>query len=220
MDQGVETLIAQCVAERDALREQVTNLQNKSTEQCEEIRELKVKTEALTCIHREYQRVLDEHVPHNVYDFMYATKTLPDVDGPHIPDEATLRLRLRLVAEEFCELLDACFNGNSDTDETTAGYRISKVKDRLWTLVLDPNDPTPLDVNLTEVADALADLDYVNEGFRLACGIDGGPIAAEVHRSNMTKLPFTKDAGGKVTKGQNYEPPDVLRVLREQGYSG
>lgn len=44
MDTGVETLIAQCVAERDQLREALTAVQAKCTEQCELIRTLKTQT--------------------------------------------------------------------------------------------------------------------------------------------------------------------------------
>lgn len=71
--------------------------------------------------------------------------------------------------------------------------------------------------DLVEIADALADIVYIAYGNALTYGIDLNAVLREVHRSNMSKLGedgkpvFRGD--GKVIKGPNYSPPDVLGVL-------
>lgn len=73
------------------------------------------------------------------------------------------------------------------------------------------------DKNLVEVADALTDLLYVVYGAGHAFGIDLDACFKEVHRSNMSKLdsngkPIIRN-DGKVMKGSNYIPPNLLNVL-------
>jgi len=63
------------------------------------------------------------------------------------------------------------------------------------------------------LAKELSDIEYVTLGTAVEAGIDLDAVFEEVHRSNMTKTP-AKDAGGKVQKGPDYEPPDLERVLR------
>ncbi len=73
--------------------------------------------------------------------------------------------------------------------------------------------------DLIEVADAIADLLYVAYGTAVACGIDIGPIFAEVHRSNMTKDAGAQPgADGKVVKGAQFQPPVLGPLLRAQGW--
>jgi predicted HAD superfamily Cof-like phosphohydrolase len=72
---------------------------------------------------------------------------------------------------------------------------------------------------IIDIADALADIVYVAYGTALTYGIDLDAVLAEVHRSNMTKSP-PATPGGKAVKGAAYEPPDVERVLLEQGRIG
>jgi len=71
--------------------------------------------------------------------------------------------------------------------------------------------------DLVEVADAIADLLYVVYGAALTFGVPADEVFWEVHRSNMTKLgedglPIYRD-DGKVLKGPNYSPPDLLPIL-------
>ncbi|GAB2815313.1 MazG nucleotide pyrophosphohydrolase domain-containing protein [Actinoallomurus bryophytorum] len=77
--------------------------------------------------------------------------------------------------------------------------------------------------DIVGIADALADIVYVAYGSAITYGIDLDAVLAEVHRSNMTKL---DDDGrvllrqdGKVAKSQNYTPPNVAGVLRDQARS-
>ena len=69
-----------------------------------------------------------------------------------------------------------------------------------------------------EMVDALADLLVVVYGAAVEMGVDLEPVFAEVHRSNMSKN-GGKDAGGKILKGPDWSPPDILGVLRRQGFT-
>jgi len=100
-------------------------------------------------------------------------------------------------------------------------------------------------VNIYEVMDGLADLDYVGPcGTAVAFGVDLGPIFMEVHRSNTTKCwtdaevaslqPDFKgkiwetpspvegrkwvvlNADGKYIKSPSYSPADIKKVLSYQ----
>jgi predicted HAD superfamily Cof-like phosphohydrolase len=76
------------------------------------------------------------------------------------------------------------------------------------------------EVDIVEIADALADIVYVAYGSAVTYGIDLDAVLTEVHRSNMSKLdrlgrPVFR-ADGKVAKSELYTPPDVRRVLHEQ----
>lgn len=78
------------------------------------------------------------------------------------------------------------------------------------------------DGDIVAVADAIADLLYVVYGAALTFGIPVREVFTEVHRSNMTKLgddglpSYRED--GKVLKGPNFSPPDLLPVLIAAGY--
>lgn len=132
----------------------------------------------------------------------------PVKDSPEVPEPSRVRLRLRLITEEYFELLDS------------VGLKLPGIKGVIDECV---GRCVPI-VDLPEFADALADIDYLVEGARAEFGVDGGPVADEVHRSNMSKLgpdgrPMVRD-DGKVVKGPSYSPPDLARVLREQGWVG
>lgn len=129
---------------------------------------------------------------------------------PKVPADERVQLRLRLIAEEFFELLDSCGLG---------GTRALHAKDLVAQAI---HLATADKVDILQVVDALADLDYVIEGTRIEFGVDGGPVAAEVHRSNLSKLgadgkPVLNEHG-KVVKGPNFSPPDIGGVLRAQGW--
>lgn len=74
-----------------------------------------------------------------------------------------------------------------------------------------------------EMADALADLVYVAYGAALEHGIDLDEVLQEVQRSNLSKLhhetglPIYRE-DGKVLKGENFTPPDIETVLKQQGW--
>jgi predicted HAD superfamily Cof-like phosphohydrolase len=132
----------------------------------------------------------------------------PIAKSPIVPSDERVRFRLRLIAEEFCELIAACFDANG-IDITGGMEEFNRMTRTL-----------PLKVNLPEFADACADLNYVVEGALLEFGIDGDPIAREVHRSNMAKIGGGKRPDGKSLKPEGWRPPDIAGELREQGWDG
>lgn len=92
-------------------------------------------------------------------------------DNPTIVDEETLKLRCKLLLEEVKEFCVA--TGYAPSFDIYSGEPILEHR---W------------EANLIEMADALADIQYVTDGAAISLGIDLEPISDEVHRSNMTKL--------------------------------
>jgi predicted HAD superfamily Cof-like phosphohydrolase len=131
---------------------------------------------------------------------------------PGTPTIARLRLRASLIAEEFWETMQAMFAVKGCT------LWVASADDRFRARLTDVIANTSIELDLVAFADALADVDYVVEGSRLEFGIDGAPIAAEVHRANMTKVggPIRED--GKRLKPPGWTPPDIAGELRKQGW--
>jgi predicted HAD superfamily Cof-like phosphohydrolase len=131
---------------------------------------------------------------------------------PHVPSDEMVRFRLMILFEEAFELLDAC---TCDTENYKADRRFyESVRTNVGSLL----NIRMIDVDIVEVADALADLDSVSEGMRLAFGIDGRPIADEVFRSNSSKTAPAEGAH-KLVKGDGYFKPDVEGQLKKQGWT-
>lgn len=164
----------------------------------------------------------------------------PIADTPTVPSDERVRLRARLIAEEFFEVLESMFAGRFTAPKTEA----------MW--MIDNFTPMP---KMADLADGLADLDYVVEGTRLEFGIDGGPIADEVHRSNISKafeclvcwgtgyeigeveghgyktstpcgvcngkgVVTKKRPDGKALKPDGWTPPDIEGELKKQDWKG
>ncbi len=123
-----------------------------------------------------------------------------------VPDEATLRLRLRLIFEEAKELAQAL-----GMDICVDGFRLEDSAEFDFV-------PNGKSVDLVEAADALGDIDYVTQGANVVFGFPGHQIFMAIHKSNMSKLGADgrsmKDEFGKTTKGPNYKPPtEAIRGL-------
>jgi predicted HAD superfamily Cof-like phosphohydrolase len=123
-------------------------------------------------------------------------------DRPVSPDNLTRVLRVNLLLEEVFELAEAsgveiCFQED--------GYKLN-VDDLNFNVVKDPD--------LVEVADALADIDYVSAGAACAYGLDMEPFFLEVCRSNDSKLTngYRRD-DGKWIKNPNYSPANLEPIL-------
>lgn len=142
---------------------------------------------------------------------------------PHVPSDEIMRFRMALIYEEFRELFSAVFERavlDSDLEEA-----FGTIQDRINSQY--PYARAPVKVDLPELADALADLDYVIEGTRVTMGIDGGPIADLVHQANMAKDPIyvtskdqhhrTPNPAAKPQKPKGWLPPDVEGELKRQG---
>lgn len=71
--------------------------------------------------------------------------------------------------------------------------------------------------DLTEAADAIADLNYVVNGAACAMGVDMEPIDDEVHRSNMSKfIDGHRREDGKWVKGPSYTPANIAPIIEAQ----
>jgi len=132
----------------------------------------------------------------------------PILRSPAVPDEARVRLRAALIAEEFFEVMGALYGPS---------LALTAARGMIMGTIGDPE--SELHIGLVELADGLADLDYVVEGTRLEFGIDGGPIAAEVHRTNLLKASGPIAPNGKRLKPEGWTPPDIAGELRKQGWS-
>jgi predicted HAD superfamily Cof-like phosphohydrolase len=119
-----------------------------------------------------------------------------------------LVLRVKLIAEEFDELLEALAPGANPS---------VVVKDAInaWLIARTfSRDNTP---NLPEVADALADLEYVTIGSAVTWGIPGAAVWDEVQAANMRKAGGPKDpVTGKAGKPPGWKGPDVEGVLKRE----
>lgn len=137
---------------------------------------------------------------------------VPILPAPAVPDAGRVMLRARLVGEEFCEFMEALF-----PDSYYARTVRKAVMFPLEGLEYVGDDKAP---DLTNLADACADLDYVVEGTRLEFGIDGEPIARIVHESNMAKFgPGSRvREDGKIMKPSDWKPPDIEAELRRQAF--
>ena len=142
---------------------------------------------------------------------------------PSIPSVDTVRLRLRLITEEYFEALSSIlpFDLNKMPIDHFDFQRRVHSQLLLSRATIDDaiNRWGGNAVDVVELADALADLDYVVEGTRIAFGIDGMPIADEVHRSNMSKVGGHRREDGKWEKPETYSKADIEGELRKQGWN-
>ncbi len=142
---------------------------------------------------------------------------------PSLPDAKLRLLRCRLLIEEVLEFCEASgfplevipnparYAGGWARMQAQAGDFPVTYRD------LKPEDSEDSLVDIVEVADAIGDINVVNNGAALTWGIPIQEIDAEIHRSNMSKLgedgkPIT-DEHGKTMKGPNYFKPDIAGVL-------
>src|SRR5438309_2348185 len=116
-------------------------------------------------------------------------------DKPTIVEDSIRMLRVRLITEEYKELMKSL------------GVIVDVVV----------NQETKK-VSLVDLADAMGDTDYVVKGTAVSYGIDMEPIFVEIHRSNMSKgdpEPIMR-ADGKILKAKNFQPPNLGPILEAQ----
>lgn len=142
---------------------------------------------------------------------------LPVVEKPTMPPMDQRILRVKLLAEELCELAEA-FGVRLDIKSylTVAGGSLACSRSHSIEVTDDWSYGYP---DLVEAADAFTDIKYLADGGNVICGFPATELMAEVHRSNMSKLgPDSKPIyreDGKVLKGPNYSPPDIAGVLKK-----
>lgn len=183
-----EDELRRLLEERDRLREQVTELQTRCTVLLEEKRR--------AC------------VDYGVREF-HLKMGFPAPTELGVPPEDRVRFRMKIVTEEYLELLNAVFDA-----PVKRPWVLQRVKGHLAWIV----DNADVAVDLVEWADATHDLDYVVAGTRVEFGYRGLAGAEEVHRSNMEKLSLRD--GKKAIKPEGWKPPDIAGVLRAQGWRG
>lgn len=135
---------------------------------------------------------------------------VPHPERPGWPSQERIELRVKLIAEEFCEFLEACgcgfdlaiWNGWSGKD------------------IVQNSSETEFkpSADLPKAADALIDMEYVILGTHNEFGIDSNPLWAEVQASNCSKTGGAVREDGKILKGPDFKPPQIERLLREQGW--
>jgi predicted HAD superfamily Cof-like phosphohydrolase len=136
----------------------------------------------------------------------HAAMSQPIRPAPSMIPEERVRLRAALIAEEFFETMSALFG---------LGAGLAAAEEKVMAAIrLDA-----VHVDMLALADGLADLDYVVEGTRLEFGINGDPIAVEVHRANMNKLNGPISPQGKRLKPPGWQPPDIGAELAKQGWN-
>jgi predicted HAD superfamily Cof-like phosphohydrolase len=141
-----------------------------------------------------------------VREFHVAMGVPADATRPTVIPDERVRLRARLIAEEFFEVMEAMFADK---------WHLVEARDAVFGVIRGMVD---VRVDMPELADGLADLDYVVEGTRIEFGIDGAPIAAEVHRANMAKVGGPRRPDGKVEKPPGWRGPDIAGELKRQGW--
>jgi predicted HAD superfamily Cof-like phosphohydrolase len=216
-----EAELQRILRENRALNDQVTALQARGTELVEENRILKNREKAaLAAVEAANKAVFSlatelARVPPQLSTMVgefHAAMGVETPCEPVKPDRATVRLRARLILEEVFEFLEHVFVVAQYGDDE---YDWDRLKEPLMGSLLSM--PVLVD-DMSAVADDLCDIAYVTEGAFQAFGMRSGPLLAEVQRSNMSKAGAPKDANGKVTKGPNYSPPDMVKALLEQGW--
>ena len=130
-------------------------------------------------------------------------------EAPTVPEDDVVRFRLRLISEEFIELLRSSLQ-----PWKAEPWRLDKVCDEIRFVL----EACPVGVDLPEFVDATVDLDYVVEGTRVAFGVRSGPVWAEVQRANMDKLGGPMRDDGKLLKPAGWRAPDIRGALVAQGW--
>lgn len=116
-----------------------------------------------------------------------------------LKSKESMEFRMRLIHEEFNEVIDAA--GFFIVQADTRTLFISKIKE------CDPE----------HLLKELADLAYVIYGTAEAFGWDLDEAVRRIHESNMSKLgadgkPIHRE-DGKVLKGPNYKEPDLKDLV-------
>lgn len=133
---------------------------------------------------------------------------------PGWPEQKDLDMRVRLIAEEFCEFLHACgynFIVQMDRDFFEEGQEKCQL---VFSQIMDDNE----NHNFPAAADGLIDLEYVILGTHVTMGIDSNPLWAAVNAANMSKVGGATREDGKICKPPGFVPPDIAACLRCQGW--
>lgn len=144
-----------------------------------------------------------------VDEFMrLANQELPS--KPQLPSFNVLALRAAMIFEEAVETVKAL------------GFDVHCSRNGDRTILSLIPDPTKLAIGLSliEIVDGCCNLAVVTTGTLSACGVSDLSVQAEVDANNLAKFgpghQVRKD--GTLSKPPGHRPPDLDRVLKEQGY--
>jgi len=129
---------------------------------------------------------------------------IPSPDSPTIPPTKELKLALRILTEEFCEVYEKFYPRTG-----------ARLKDLALT-VIDDESVTPCIPPVYEVAHELGDVAYVTENFFKSIGVDSEPVHDEIQRANLDKAKGPRRADGKVLKPEGWRPADIKSVIEKQ----
>ena len=149
-----------------------------------------------------------------VKEFMVAAdQDVPD--SPSVPSFEMRRVRVMLLLEEVLEFAEAAGVSVMIDENERDSVGVVNVRHSKDFFYVDDGEDA---VDLTEVADGLCDIEYVNQGAGVAFGIDLEPCWDEVHDSNMSKfIDGHKDPEtGKWIKGPSYRPANLEPIIDAQ----
>lgn len=139
---------------------------------------------------------------HAKFDQVIGTK-------PKVPDDAAVRFRMRLTAEEFFELVVATY-----AESKIEPWRLERLGESLRWVV----ENCPVKIDFPAFVDAHVDLGWILEGTCVSFGVDSTPMWREVARSNMSKSTGEKRGDGKIQKPSGWIGPDIEGSLKAQGW--
>lgn len=126
-------------------------------------------------------------------------------DRPMVPDEATRRLRAKLILEEALETVEAL--GFAVEVDKTVRVRIEDV------CVVPYGEP-----NLLQIVDGCCDLSVVTSGTLSSCGVAGEEPQRAVDEANLRKFGpgGHRREDGKWVKPSDWVPPLLTDILAGQ----
>lgn len=154
-----------------------------------------------------YEKVLEFY---NSFKMSEYIAERPGLDEENMSEDR-IHLKVNLIAEEFFELLAAVYNEDfADAMKET------------FDKGMDSKQYEPMNRDIVETADALADMLYVILNLAIESGVPFDAVFKEVHDSNMSKLddngePIVSDGTtapvGKILKSEKYFRPDIKGVI-------
>ena len=99
-----------------------------------------------------------------------------------------------------------------NVDAETALLRIALIQEETQETIL-----AILNKDLPKIADGIGDSIVVLLGTAVVFGLDMRPIWNEIQRTNLQKTGNEVRGDGKVLKPAGWQPPDIERLLEEQG---
>ncbi len=133
--------------------------------------------------------------------------------SPAMPDEATRRLRAKLILEEA---LETVVRGLGLRGFMCSGHGREYLPSPEAVSAMEFEATTAGD--LVELVDGCEDLRVVTEGTLIAAGVRNREPARAVDENNLEKIATgQRMPDGKWKKSPNHRPPDIAGVLRDQG---